>query len=69
MSVALYLTAGFAALNWLLFAGLIYIFGWAHPPSLNELVRLDPFRRLVAIFMLILFVLLFVPVPLQQFIP
>ncbi len=52
--------------SWLLWAVLIRVFGLSHPPSLNELTRLDGKRRALAVFVLILFVLLFTPVPLRQ---
>jgi len=65
LSVALYRFVGLAGLNWVIWAGLIYFFGWQHPPTLNEVVRIGWPRKLLAVFMLILFVLLFTPVPLQ----
>jgi len=67
LSLVLFRLIGPDGITWLIWAGLIYLFGWRHPPTLNELVRLDAPRQLLAIFILILFVLLFVPVPLRMF--
>lgn len=68
LSLALFPVVGFDGLTWALWAGLIYFFGWRHPPTLNELVPLDTPRRLLAVLILILFVLLFMPVPLRTFV-
>jgi membrane-associated protease RseP (regulator of RpoE activity) len=65
LSAMLYITRGIEGLNWIVMAGLIYLVGWQHPPSLNELVQLDTKRRLLAVSMLILFLLMFVPIPLR----
>lgn len=54
--------------GWLLWAGLtFFIIGPYHPPPLNDLVELDPLRKSLAYLMIFLFVILFMPNPLQQF--
>jgi membrane-associated protease RseP (regulator of RpoE activity) len=49
--------------GWLLWAGLIYVFGRGHPPLLDDLTQLDPRRRALAWFMIVVFVLVFIPIP------
>lgn len=50
---------------WLLWAGLLFMLGRTYAEPLDDITTLDETRRLIAIFTLILFVLTFVPVPLQ----
>jgi membrane-associated protease RseP (regulator of RpoE activity) len=50
--------------GWLVWAMLIFLLGVGHPPPLNDLTPLDWRRRLLGIFVLFIFVLVFVPVPL-----
>jgi Zn-dependent protease len=52
--------------GWLVWALLIFfIIGTGHPPPLNDLVDLDPGRKVLAYVMIFLFVVLFMPNPLQ----
>lgn len=51
---------------WLLWVGLLYFLGQHHAEPLDDVTPLDPRRRAVAIFALILFLLVFVPIPLTQ---
>ena len=48
---------------WLLWAFLIQIFGIMHPPPLDDITPLDPKRRALGLFTMILFVMLIVPIP------
>jgi Zn-dependent protease len=48
---------------WLLWALLVQLFGVVHPPPLDDITPLDPRRRALGIFTMILFVLLIVPIP------
>jgi membrane-associated protease RseP (regulator of RpoE activity) len=48
---------------WLLWAMLVQLFGVMHPPPLDDVTPLDPRRRALGIFTMILFVLLIVPIP------
>ncbi len=50
--------------GWYLWAFLILIFGRAHAEPLDDITRLDTPRRLLAMLVIILFILTFVPVPL-----
>ncbi len=51
--------------GWWLWALLIYVFGRAYAEPLDQITRLDPTRRLIAIVGLIVFLLAFTPVPLR----
>lgn len=51
--------------GWYLWAALLFLFGRSHPDPLDDVTRLDTSRKLLAVVMLILFVLLFTPVPMQ----
>jgi membrane-associated protease RseP (regulator of RpoE activity) len=51
--------------GWYLWAALLFLFGRSHPDPLDDVTRLDTPRKLLALVMLILFVLLFTPVPMQ----
>ena len=54
--------------GWLLWAALtFFIIGPNHPPPLNDLVDLDSTRKFIAYVMIFLFIILFMPNPLQQF--
>jgi len=51
--------------GWITWALLIFLLGVGHPPPLNDITPLDSKRRLLAFFVLFLFALLFVPIPLS----
>jgi membrane-associated protease RseP (regulator of RpoE activity) len=52
--------------GWLLWAILVFfVIGPGHPPPLNDLVELDWSRRLLAYLMMVIFIVLFMPNPLQ----
>jgi len=51
--------------GWFLFAGLVFFFGRAHAQPLDDITPLDGRRRLVAVLGLVLFLLIFTPVPLR----
>jgi len=48
---------------WLLWAILTQVFGLMHPPPLDDITPLDPKRRALGFFTMLLFVLLIVPIP------
>lgn len=52
--------------GWLLWAGLIYVLARSHPPALDEVTTLDPGRRALAWFMVAVFVLVFIPIPMLE---
>ncbi|MCP4427342.1 MAG: site-2 protease family protein [Chloroflexi bacterium] len=54
---------------WAVWIVLLTVFGRAHAEPLDDITPLDDKRRLVAIFTLILFVLVFIPVPFQIVMP
>jgi membrane-associated protease RseP (regulator of RpoE activity) len=67
-----FLLAGLAVLGlvwpgWLLWAGLIFLFGRTYARPMDEITPLDGRRRVLAGFGLLLMVLLFTPVPLLSF--
>ncbi len=52
--------------GWLMWAALaFFLIGPGHPPPLNDLVDLDPRRKLLAYFMIFLFLILFLITPFQ----
>lgn len=55
---------GFAWSGWWLWAFLIFVMGRTHAEPLDQITPLDSRRRAVAIFGLIIFILVFTPVPL-----
>jgi len=50
--------------GWLTWAILIFLLGVGHPAPLNDITPLDPRRKLVGVGVLVLFLLVFAPVPL-----
>ncbi len=56
------------SLSWALWTLLLLLFGWQHPAPLDDVTPLDRRRRLIGYIALIIFVLVFVPNPIQ-FIP
>jgi membrane-associated protease RseP (regulator of RpoE activity) len=65
-----FVLVGMAALTlvwpgWFLFAGLVFLFGRAHAQPLDDVTPLDGTRRAVAVLGLVLFLLVFTPVPLR----
>lgn len=54
---------GFVSWNWYMWAGLIYLTGLDHPPTLNAISPLDPPRRILGIAAFILGLIIFSPVP------
>ncbi|MDI6761117.1 MAG: site-2 protease family protein [Candidatus Brocadiaceae bacterium] len=55
--------------GWMLFAMLLLIFGFHHPAPMDEHTGLNLPRKLLGIFMLILFIVCFTPVPLKLEMP
>lgn len=51
--------------GWYLWAALIFLFGRRHPDPLDDVTRLDAPRKIIAVVTLIIFVLLFTPIPMQ----
>ncbi len=51
--------------TWLFWIGLLYFLGRRHAEPLDDVTELDPRRRAIAIFVLVVFVLIFTPIPLQ----
>lgn len=64
--IAVMALAGFWWSGWWVWALLVFfVIGPNHPPPLNDLVPLSPGRKLLAYAMIITFILLFMPNPLQ----
>jgi len=57
---------GFAWSGWWLWAGLIFFLGRIYAEPLDQITRLDPKRRALALAGLVIFFLVFTPVPLVQ---
>ena len=51
--------------GWLLWAALIFLFGRHHPDPLDDVTRLGSAQKALAVLVLIIFVLVFTPVPIQ----
>lgn len=60
---------GFVWSGWWLWAGLVFLLGRVHAQPLDDITPLDPRRRALARFGLLVFVLVFTPVPLQLMAP
>lgn len=54
---------GFVWNGWWLWAALLFWLGRVHAEPLDQITTLDPTRRLLAVLMLIIFILVFMPVP------
>lgn len=66
--VGLLVVMGFTLWSgWYIWAALLFLFGRSHPDPLDDVTRLDLPRKLLAVAMLLIFVLLFTPVPMQVF--
>jgi hypothetical protein len=63
--VAILIVLGFYWVGWFLWAVLISLFGQYRAPLLNELTPLDTRERWLAVLGLVVFVLVFMPVPLS----
>jgi membrane-associated protease RseP (regulator of RpoE activity) len=55
--------------GWLLWAGLVFLFGQGHPGPLDRITRLDARRKVLAVVVLLVLVLTFTPVPLTFVFP
>ncbi|MCQ3929161.1 MAG: site-2 protease family protein [Chloroflexi bacterium] len=53
------------SLSWAIWTLLLILFGWQHPAPLDDVTPLDRRRRLIGYIALIIFVLVFVPNPIQ----
>jgi hypothetical protein len=63
---AMFLAGIFWWQGWLLWALLVFfVIGPGHPPPLNDLVSLGLPRKILAYAMILLFIILFMPNPLQ----
>lgn len=54
--------------GWWLWVALIFFLGRRHAEPLDQITKLDPKRKAIAILVLVTFVLVFIPIPLQQYI-
>jgi hypothetical protein len=65
--VVVLVAMGFLWQGWFLWALLALLFGVRHPAPLNDLSPIGSRRTLAGIGMLVLFVLIFAPIPLSTF--
>lgn len=67
--VACLIGLAFWSMSWLVWAGLtilmLAVFGRHHPPTPDEHLPLDPTRKAVAVFAVIMFILCFTPAPIE----
>lgn len=61
------LTLGFIWSGWWLWAGLIFFLGRSQAEPLDQITQLDPGRKVLAGFMLFIFLLVLTPVPFVVF--
>jgi len=52
--------------GWWIWVLVIFFLGQRHAEPLDQITKLDPVRRMIAISALVIFVLIFTPIPLQQ---
>jgi membrane-associated protease RseP (regulator of RpoE activity) len=64
--VVLLVAMGFFWNGWFLWALLVFVFGVRHPSPLNDLAPMGARRTLVGIGVLVLFVLMFTPIPITM---
>jgi membrane-associated protease RseP (regulator of RpoE activity) len=55
--------------GWWLWAALLFWLGRVHAQPLDQITELDPTRKALAVLMLIIFVLVFMPVPMTLLTP
>ncbi|MEM7330813.1 MAG: site-2 protease family protein [Chloroflexota bacterium] len=58
-----------ASTTWIVWIALLFFFGRVHAEPLDDVTELDPRRRVIAIFTLVLFFLIFPPIPIQFIFP
>jgi membrane-associated protease RseP (regulator of RpoE activity) len=65
--VGILMLMGFLWQGWWIWAALLFVLGRVHAEPLDEITELDPRRRVIAVLGLLLFLLVFMPVPLRAF--
>ena len=63
------LGAVFATPMWFIWAGMLYFFGDRYDRPLDQITKIDPTRRALAIFTMVIFFFVFMPIPLQTVFP
>jgi membrane-associated protease RseP (regulator of RpoE activity) len=63
--IVLLVVLGFFWPGWFLYAAIIYFMGRIHAEPLDQITEVDPKRKALAILVLVIFVLIFTPVPLM----
>ena len=63
--IAVLIGLGFFWQGWFLYAALIYFMGRVHAEPLDQITEVDPVRKALAVLVLVIFVLIFTPVPLM----
>jgi membrane-associated protease RseP (regulator of RpoE activity) len=64
-AIVILIALGFVWAGWWLWAGLLFLLGRTYAEPLDLITPLDNWRKLLALFGLIVFILVFMPVPLQ----
>jgi membrane-associated protease RseP (regulator of RpoE activity) len=49
--------------GWWMFIAVLLLFGRAHPEPLDQITQIDPTRRALALCMILVFILVFIPIP------
>ena len=63
--LGLLILMGYLYSGWWIWAMLIYFLGRYHAQPYDQITQLDPNRKILAVFTLIIFILVFIPVPLR----
>ncbi len=58
---------GLAWPGWWLWVALIFLLGRRYAEPLDQITKLDPTRQVIAIMTLVIFILVFIPIPLKQY--
>jgi membrane-associated protease RseP (regulator of RpoE activity) len=51
--------------GWIIFAIMLLLFGFKHPPPADPFIQLDFKRKCIGVLMLIVFLLCFTPIPIK----
>jgi membrane-associated protease RseP (regulator of RpoE activity) len=67
--IGVLLALGFVWSGWWIWAALLFWLGKVHAQPLDQITALDPARKVLAVLMLIIFILVFMPVPMMLLTP
>ena len=65
----IFMGAVFSTPIWYVWAGMLFFFGNQYDEPLDQVTKIDPARKALAIFVMVIFFLVFIPIPLQTITP